>query len=116
MQCCGWNGVTAGSGTLLLGSIDDSLYTGSISYTPITAEEYYCVNMESVNVAGGQTYSMPSSSQWANCNTIIDSGTSAILLWSELYEAVSTMLTAQGYQANYCTSSASLASYSNLEL
>ena len=47
MQCCGWDGGSAGSGTLVLGGIDASLYTGELAYTPVVDETYYCVTMTS---------------------------------------------------------------------
>jgi len=53
MQCCSWNGQTAGTGQITLGGIDESLYTGEIQYTPITRELYYCVQMLDIVVPSG---------------------------------------------------------------
>ena len=47
MQCCGWDGATSGSGTLVLGGVDASLYSGTIAYMPVTDQTYFCVTMTS---------------------------------------------------------------------
>ena len=38
-------GRAQGTGKLVLGGIDSSLYTGTLAYTPVTDESYYCVTM-----------------------------------------------------------------------
>ena len=46
LQCCGWDGGdTPGTGTLVLGGIDESFYTGAMSWMPIISETYYCVGL-----------------------------------------------------------------------
>jgi len=63
LQCCGWDGSSSpGTGTLTLGGIDSSLYTGAIQYTSITKEEYYCVSMTGATTSGGSSSSSSSSS------------------------------------------------------
>jgi len=79
MQCCGWTGTSAGVGTLTLGGIDSSQYSGSIQYTPITKREWYCVHL-TAPVDDGLAHD--------NCGTIVDSGTSALVLTAATYTAV----------------------------
>jgi hypothetical protein len=123
LQCCGWGGGdTPGTGTLTLGGVDTSAYTGSFSYTPITKEEYYCVSVVSVTtnppIAAADALSAspspdPSPDDEAysyaadgdtlvdgrrllefdaaggTCGSIIDSGTSELVLTREHADLVS---------------------------
>ena len=101
--------MTAGMGTLTLGSYDTrsardaraptppannaslprSLFTGSLAYTPIVEESYYCVDLVS---PAGTTGSCSSETG----GTIIDSGTSEMVLQTSVYnKIISPITTAQ---------------------
>jgi len=84
LQCCGWSGgMTAGSGTFTLGGIDHALYTGTLKYTPITQEMYYCVQLTSPDARASTVYQIfnaLTNDALKDCDTIIDSGTSALAL------------------------------------
>jgi hypothetical protein len=86
MQCCGWDGATAGSGTLVLGGVDASLYSGTIAYTPVTDQTYFCVTMTSPG--------FDDDSSCTNGNAIIDSGTSEITLVQAAYDEVAAPIAA----------------------
>jgi hypothetical protein len=102
MQCCQWDGSTPASGALVLGGVDKALYSGKISYTPITHEEYYCVGLESVGTddPSGKTVYTPATGEIGsgNCQAIIDSGTSELLLSQANYDAVVAVMP-KGYDA-----------------
>jgi len=126
MQCCGWTGSNAaGTGTLTLGGYDSALHSGELTYTPITMELYYCVEMTSP-AASSSPSSSPSNpddnyyygyedgykqffdkrfkvnetqtsasrqlSEMADCGTIIDSGTSALVFTESIYQAISSKI------------------------
>jgi len=114
MQCCGWDGTTAGTGTLVLGGTDSSLYTGSWQYTPITAETYYCVSLTGVTTSSGDSSSSSSTTTTtssrprffsydydnilasgtlgaSDCTAVIDSGTSAIALDTQYATVISAL-------------------------
>jgi len=89
MQCCGWSGKdAAGTGTLTLGGIDDALHTGQIVYTPITRQVYYCVHMTMPDARADPN----AFTEFDDCDSIIDSGTSAIALTSGVYQQVLAQL------------------------
>lgn len=91
MQCCGWNGATAGGGALVLGGTDASLHHGALSYVNVTDRSYYCVAMVSPASNGGSGNSCGAG------NAIIDSGTSVIQLTSDAYqELMQPVATAMG--------------------
>lgn len=58
---------------LYLGGTDSSKYSGSITYTPVTQQAYWQVNMDSANVDGKTVVS--------NTQAIIDTGKSSLLLF-----------------------------------
>lgn len=83
LACCGWQGgTTAGTGTLVLGGVHPSLYTGSMMWTEIvTGQGFYCVKMTSPAV---DTHT----SGCGSGNTIIDSGSSGLTLTESVYNTV----------------------------
>lgn len=82
LACCGWQGgTTAGTGTLVLGGVHPSLYHGSLVWTQITDQSYYCVKMISPAI---DSYAYGCGSG----NAIIDSGTSALVLMQSAYDSV----------------------------
>jgi len=92
MQCCGWSGKdAAGTGTLILGGIDGALHTGELMYTPITLPLYYCVHM-TLPDARADPHAF---SEIADCDSIIDSGTSAIALTGGVYQQALAQLNQQ---------------------
>ncbi|KAN0073788.1 Merops: A01.UPA [Tylopilus felleus] len=61
---------SAGS-ELSIGSVDTSLYTGSITYTPVTVQAFWKINLDSINANGQATNK--------NASAIVDTGTTFIL-------------------------------------
>merc|ERR1712168_1339691 len=61
-------------GQLVLGGVDDSLYTGEINYLPITREGYWQVKMDGVSVGGDDSMVCP-----GGCEAVLDTGTSLIV-------------------------------------
>lgn len=112
LQCCGWDGGdTPGTGTLVLGGIDESFYTGAMSWMPIISETYYCVGLICASTPGGScSRTAPPSYTYEyaggdpgfgpgidvdvaavggdDCHTVIDSGTSGLILHQGYKEAV----------------------------
>ena len=80
MQCCGWTGGGAGVGTLTLGGIDTDQYSGEIAYTPVIQRLWFCVHL-----TGPVDYAATSAE---SCPTIVDSGTSGLVLQSDAYDAI----------------------------
>jgi len=98
-QFCSWaashtmidNTVSAGAGgTLVLGGIDHTLYTGAIQWTAITQESNYCVSLKDVTYSGASP-AVPSGGSYGggfyddgwdggSCSTFIDSGANGIFL------------------------------------
>ncbi|CAJ1054287.1 nothepsin [Xyrichtys novacula] len=59
-------------GELLLGGTDETLYTGSINWLPVTAKGYWQIKMDSVAVQGMSSFCPQ------GCQAIVDTGTSLI--------------------------------------
>jgi cathepsin D len=86
-MCMGPNG-----GALSLGGTDDSLYTGSIQYTPIADESWYVVKLLDV-FADGISITNPEWGAYLNkLETIIDSGTTFFLAPPSFYNALAALL------------------------
>nr|XP_046191144.1 LOW QUALITY PROTEIN: cathepsin D-like [Oncorhynchus gorbuscha] len=60
-------------GELLLGGIDEALYSGPISWNPVTLKSYWQIKMSSIQVQGALTFCP------RGCQAIIDTGTSLII-------------------------------------
>lgn len=113
MQCCGYNGgEDLGTGNLIIGGVDSSMYTGNFSFTPITEALWYCVDMTDVKY-GGQSLAGLSSA--GSCETIVDSGTSALQLAPELYDSFMAQLPAK-YTPDQCISDELLQSFPDLTI
>lgn len=120
MQCCSWNGHSAGTGTLVLGGSDSSLYSGSLQYTAVTSQTYYCVSMSSATTSSRRQLGTKRELQYSysyggegdpDCTTIIDSGTSAILLTSD-YADVTNQMPSSGT----CVTDSEISSYPDIIL
>ncbi|XP_012674107.2 nothepsin [Clupea harengus] len=61
-------------GELLLGGIDESLYTGPINWVPVSIHSYWQINMGTVKVQGVDSFCYGSKP----CQAIVDTGTSLI--------------------------------------
>uniref|UniRef100_A0A3B3RGW7 Nothepsin n=1 Tax=Paramormyrops kingsleyae TaxID=1676925 RepID=A0A3B3RGW7_9TELE len=59
-------------GELLLGSIDESLFTGPLHWVPVTEKAYWQIKMDNVKVQGAVTFCAQ------GCQAIVDTGTSLI--------------------------------------
>jgi len=59
-------------GELLLGGIDQSKYTGDITYVPVTSKGYWEFAMDSIQINGEKVFCT------GGCNAIADTGTSLI--------------------------------------
>ncbi|CAJ1332570.1 unnamed protein product [Effrenium voratum] len=56
MQCCPWDGLSAGSGSLTLGGYDQQTYSEEdLAYTPITMERWFCVHVQTIFLDGFET-------------------------------------------------------------
>lgn len=60
-------------GSLTLGSVDSSLYEGSINYNSVTSQTYWVIDMDSVDV-GGKTVKLS-----GNSGAAIDTGTTLVV-------------------------------------
>ncbi|XP_039713845.1 beta-secretase 2 isoform X2 [Pteropus medius] len=90
MQTCGAGLPVAGSGTnggsLVLGGIEPSLYTGDIWYTPIKEEWYYQIEILKLEI-GGQSLNLDCREYNAD-KAIVDSGTTLLRLPQKVFNAV----------------------------
>ncbi|XP_030059683.1 beta-secretase 2 [Microcaecilia unicolor] len=90
LQMCGVGQPVAGSGTnrgsLVLGGIEPSLYTGKIWYTPIKEEWYYQVEVLKLEV-GGRNLNLDCTVYNAD-KAIVDSGTTLLRLPQIVFDAV----------------------------
>ncbi|NXF24755.1 BACE2 secretase, partial [Rhodinocichla rosea] len=90
LQMCGAGLPVSGSGTnggsLVLGGIEPSLYTGDIWYTPIKEEWYYQVEILKLEV-GGQNLQLDCREYNAD-KAIVDSGTTLLRLPEKVFSAV----------------------------
>ncbi|KGL81360.1 Gastricsin [Tinamus guttatus] len=74
-------------GELVLGGVDSSLYTGDITWTPVTLTEYWQIAIDSFSISGETT-------GWCSdgCQAIVDTGTSLLTapqdIFSELMEYI----------------------------
>eukprot|EP00063_Salmo_salar_P034534 XP_014009369.1 PREDICTED: cathepsin E-like [Salmo salar] len=60
-------------GELLLGGMDEALYSGPINWNPVTLKSYWQIKMSSIQVQGALTFCPH------GCQAIIDTGTSLII-------------------------------------
>ncbi|XP_061387518.1 uncharacterized protein LOC133322548 [Musca vetustissima] len=74
------DGSSTDGGELILGGIDSSLYTGEITYVPVTKQGYWQFEMTSGAIKG--------ESICDNCQAIADTGTSLIVCPSAAYETL----------------------------
>uniref|UniRef100_A0A3Q1G379 Nothepsin n=1 Tax=Acanthochromis polyacanthus TaxID=80966 RepID=A0A3Q1G379_9TELE len=63
---------TSPEGELLLGGIDEAMYTGPINWLPLTAKGYWQIKMDSVAVQGVSSFCPQ------GCQAVVDTGTSLI--------------------------------------
>ncbi|KIK91446.1 hypothetical protein PAXRUDRAFT_830850 [Paxillus rubicundulus Ve08.2h10] len=96
--------LAASGSELYLGGTNNNLYTGSFSYTPVTQQGYWQVNMDSV-MGNGQTI-------LSNVNSIIDTGSTLIIgppsdvasFYSALGGTDASSTAGQGYYTFPCDS------------
>ncbi|CAJ0929425.1 unnamed protein product [Ranitomeya imitator] len=90
MQMCGAGLPTTGEGSnggsLVMGGIEPSLYTGEIWYTPITEEWYYQVEVLKFEV-GGLNLNL-GCTEYNSDKAIVDSGTTLLRLPDKVFNAV----------------------------
>uniref|UniRef100_A0A6I8P8A5 FAM3 metabolism regulating signaling molecule B n=1 Tax=Ornithorhynchus anatinus TaxID=9258 RepID=A0A6I8P8A5_ORNAN len=118
MQMCGAGLPVAGTGinggSLVMGGIESSLYTGDIWYTPIKEEWYYQIEILKLEV-GGQNLNLDCREYNAN-KAIVDSGTTLLRLPQKVFEAVVETITStssiQDFAEGFWTGS-QLACWSN---
>lgn len=121
MQCCGWD-TDFDKGTVTFGGTDSSQYTGSIQYTPVTVPSYWCVDLQSVAMGSSRRLTsvvqQPSALDGtgaSTCTTIVDSGTSALMLSPTNWAVVESQLPAAALNsqnfANHCVTEAEVDSY-----
>ncbi|KAF8548460.1 acid protease [Imleria badia] len=90
----------ASSGSeLLIGGVDASLYTGPFTYTPVTYQGFWQINVDSIN-ANGQAIS-------TNVSAIVDTGTTLILgdaeIVGQFYSAINATDVGGGYYTRNIT-------------
>ncbi|XP_065356769.1 lysosomal aspartic protease-like [Calliphora vicina] len=73
-------GTSNDGGVLVLGGVDDSHYTGDITYVPVSTEGYWQFQMNSAEVNGVNVCD--------NCQAIADTGTSLIAVPNSQYENI----------------------------
>merc|ERR1712038_958921 len=61
-------------GQLVLGGVDDSLYTGEINYLPLSKKAYWQVSMDGMTVGGDSRMACS-----GGCEVVMDTGTSLIV-------------------------------------
>ncbi|XP_071071083.1 beta-secretase 2 isoform X3 [Dasypus novemcinctus] len=90
MQMCGAGLPVAGPGTnggsLVLGGIEPSLYTGDIWYTPVKEEWYYQIEILKLEI-GGQSLNLDCR-EYNMDKAIVDSGTTLLRLPQKVFDAV----------------------------
>jgi len=77
-------------GQLVLGGVDESLYTGEINYLPITREGYWQVKMDGVSVGGDDSMVCP-----GGCEAVLDTGTSLIVGPKDQIDAINKAIGAK---------------------
>jgi len=77
-------------GQLVLGGVDDSLYTGEINYLPITREGYWQVKMDGMTVGGDSSMACV-----GGCQAVLDTGTSLIVGPKAQMEAINKAIGAK---------------------
>jgi cathepsin D len=75
-------------GSLVLGGVDNTLYTGSINYVPLSSETYWAFTMGDVQLSNTSLGFCPS----GGCNAIADTGTSLIAGPTAQVDALNTKL------------------------
>ncbi|KAK1169242.1 nothepsin [Acipenser oxyrinchus oxyrinchus] len=93
-------------GEMLLGGVDDSLYTGSINWVPVTEKGYWQIKLDNVKVQGSAAFCSD------GCQAIVDTGTSLITgpaaEITKLQEHIGATPTQQGEFVIDCTRLSSL--------
>merc|ERR1711916_130229 len=87
-----------GGSQLILGGVDDTLYTGELNYHYLTSEDYFTFQLDAVKVDGRSAVS--------TISAILDSGTSLIAFPQEQVQAITSMI--GGYVAQDCSNLDSL--------
>ena len=87
-------GTSNDGGVLVLGGVDESHYTGDITYVPITTEGYWQFEMNSAELNGVSVCD--------NCQAIADTGTSLICVPNSQYENIQNAIGAT-YNYDYYT-------------
>lgn len=107
--CPGPEEVFTRVGTVVFGgdpTSASSLYSGSfttVSYTPDPVSGWYDIDVQSMSVQGGPTFSFPSFNTFeGGCSssqacTIVDSGTPRVFLPASVWSGFAQYLTSQGY-------------------
>jgi len=75
-------------GSLVLGGVDNTLYTGSINYVPLSSDTYWAFTMGDVQLSNTSLGFCPS----GGCNAIADTGTSLIAGPTAQVDALNTKL------------------------
>ncbi|TSK38337.1 Gastricsin [Bagarius yarrelli] len=84
-----------GSGSeVAFGAVDNNMYQGQISWTPVTSETYWQIGIQEVLISGQQTGWC---SQYGGCQAIVDTGTPSLTAPSSF---VSSLMQSIGAQQN----------------
>uniref|UniRef100_A0A8B9HYI4 Peptidase A1 domain-containing protein n=1 Tax=Anser brachyrhynchus TaxID=132585 RepID=A0A8B9HYI4_9AVES len=77
-------------GELIFGGVDPNLYTGQITWTPVTQTSYWQIGIEDISI-GGQ------SSGWCSqgCQGIVDTGTSLLTVPTQVFTQLMQYIGAQ---------------------
>ncbi|XP_058244479.1 gastricsin-like [Hemibagrus wyckioides] len=82
-----------GSGSeVAFGTVDTNMYQGQISWTPVTAETYWQIGIQEVEISGQQTGWC---SQYSGCQAVVDTGTPSLTAPSSLMSSLMYYIGAQ---------------------
>jgi len=77
-------------GQLVLGGVDESLYTGEINYLPVSKKAYWQVSMDGMTVGGDSNMACK-----GGCEVVMDTGTSLIVGPKEQVNAINKAIGAK---------------------
>ncbi|KAK3570588.1 hypothetical protein QTP86_023649, partial [Hemibagrus guttatus] len=99
-----------GSGSeVAFGTVDTNMYQGQIYWTPVTAETYWQIGIQEVEISGQQTGWC---SQYSGCQAIVDTGTPSLTAPSSFISSLMQYIGAQ--QDSYGQYSVDCSQVSNL--
>lgn len=93
---------TTAGGELILGGIDSTYYTGTLTYVPVSTQGYWQFEVTSGEVSGNSICSA--------CQAIADTGTSLIVAPEAAYDTLATAIGGESYDGSYYVDCSTLSS------